>query len=467
MPRPRNFRPYPGSLTSENMSGNVVDVFYVPSRERIEESGLGTSSCDPEQYRVHLLHLDGNAGSLTMYPTQTSRPNAAFLEPLYTRVRRITLMSSRLVRVDFSLCYPSSQEDIMSLLDRLPACFVRGYNFGLGFRQDFYPIVEVVEELSSCSELLVSDDGETHVDASGDVFCLSYADFQAMLTAIRKTVRGSTSRGRSYNVGMLSDFLSARLQEPQGSGRRPSRSVGLEPLPADRDSMSPHDRDQALSLIAGNVRAIAESQPDQFVDFSRKFDLARLDALIEEYGRMMRRRTREVEWQRFFERYKFVLSQALGSPIAFVQREPSVGGAKLDGSGGKVGDFLYRNSRTNNSVLIELKTPRTKLLNTGSVRGGVYGPSGDLTGGMTQVLDQRYLLLAEFESKKLRSRVYDIESYAVRCCLVIGTLPEDEDMKKSFELFRGNSKDVEILTFDELLEKLNMVKEFLAMLDAE
>ena len=376
-------------------------------------------------------------------------------------------MSSRLLKVDFSQCYPSSQEDIMSLLDRLPTCFVRGYDFGLGFRQDFYPIVEVVEGLSSCSEILISGDSDTQIVAPGDVFCLSYTDFNTMLTAIRKTVKSSSSRGRSYNVGMLGGFLTARLQEPLGPASGSQRSARLEPLPADRDSMSPQDRDQALSLVAANVRSIAESQPDHFVDFSRKFDVARLDFLIEEYVRMMKRRTREGEWQRFFERYKFVLSQALGSPIVFVQREPSVGGVKLDGSGSKVGDFLYKNSRTDNSVLIELKTPRTKLLNTGSVRAGVYGPSGDLTGGMTQVLDQRYTLLADFESKKGRSRVYDIEAYAVRCCLVIGTLPEDEDMKKSFELFRGNSKDVEILTFDELLEKLNMVKEFLEMLDAE
>ena len=262
--------------------------------------------------------------------------------------------------------------------------------YGLGFRQNFYSVVEAVQGLSSCSEILISDDSETQVGISDGVFRLSYADFQAMLTAIRKTMRNSTSRGRSYNVQMVGDFLSGRLQESPTSGRgRAPRANRLDPLPADRDSMSAQESNQALSLVAENVKFIVASQPNQFDDFSRAFDLARLDALIGEYERMMNRISRESEWQRFFKRYKFVLGQALGCPIVFVQGQPSIRGSKFGGSGGKYGDFLYKNSLTNNSVIVELKTPRTKLLNATPVRGGMYGPSSALTGGLTQVLDQR------------------------------------------------------------------------------
>jgi hypothetical protein len=40
-------------------------------------------------------------------------------------------------------------------------------------------------------------------------------------------------------------------------------------------------------------------------------------------------------------------------------------------------------------------------------------------------------------------------------------MPSDEDQQKSFELYRGNSKDVEIVTFDELLNKLKELSTFL------
>ena len=41
-------------------------------------------------------------------------------------------------------------------------------------------------------------------------------------------------------------------------------------------------------------------------------------------------------------------------------------------------------------------------------------------------------------------------------------MPAEEAQRKSFELLRGNSKDVEIVTFDELLKKLDGLRQFLA-----
>lgn len=65
------------------------------------------------------------------------------------------------------------------------------------------------------------------------------------------------------------------------------------------------------------------------------------------------------------------------------------------------------------------------------------------------------------------TRTYDIESYSVHCFLLIGQTPEDEDRQKSFEQFRRNSKDVEIITFNELLAKLKQLRDFLASPETE
>jgi len=45
--------------------------------------------------------------------------------------------------------------------------------------------------------------------------------------------------------------------------------------------------------------------------------------------------------------------------------------------------------------------------------------------------------------------------------LIIGKVPEGENQKKSFELFRNNSKDITIIAFDELLKKLEVLHDFL------
>ena len=138
----------------------------------------------------------------------------------------------------------------------------------------------------------------------------------------------------------------------------------------------------------------------------------------------------------------------------------SVGGRTFAGVGDKIADFLHRNGLTDNVTLLEIKTPETKLL--GSVyRGGVHAPSVDLVGTVNQVLDQRYQLQRSMAYFKDSSRVTNVESYAIKCVVVIGRVPTGPDEKKSLELFRNNLNDVLVVTFDELLEKLRHLHTFL------
>ncbi len=80
------------------------------------------------------------------------------------------------------------------------------------------------------------------------------------------------------------------------------------------------------------------------------------------------------------------------------------------------------------------------------------------------MLDQKYQFQRHIAQIKDNSGIHDIESYSVHCCLIIGTMPskKNQDLLKSFELFRGNSKDVTIVTFDELLEKLKQLRDSIA-----
>ena len=158
---------------------------------------------------------------------------------------------------------------------------------------------------------------------------------------------------------------------------------------------------------------------------------------------------------------RFVLSMAFGYPIIKVQEKASVGGRKFSGKGDKFTDFLVKNSMTDNTAIVEIKTPQTKLLNQSAYRDGIYTPSSHLSGSINQALDQKYQFEREFTNIKDNSRLPDIKSYSVHCCLIIGMMPSEDDQRKSFELFRGNSKAVEIITFDELLKKLKNLRDFL------
>lgn len=62
---------------------------------------------------------------------------------------------------------------------------------------------------------------------------------------------------------------------------------------------------------------------------------------------------------------------------------------------------------------------------------------------------------------KQESGVYDVEAYAVGGILVIGWTPGDRERQRSLEVFRHDLKSVLVVTYDELLTKLEHLLDFL------
>jgi len=158
-------------------------------------------------------------------------------------------------------------------------------------------------------------------------------------------------------------------------------------------------------------------------------------------------------WQSIFNENPYILSQLFSAPIVFIKDKAQIGGVNIDGKNAKYIDYLYTNDSSNDALLVEIKTPKTKLL--GKKYRGIQTPSSDITGAVVQVLDYRREL-----SKNIRSITedtdYKIEVFNPRCVVIAGnasTELDSESKRKSFELFRTNFKDVEIITFDELFKK--------------
>jgi hypothetical protein len=139
----------------------------------------------------------------------------------------------------------------------------------------------------------------------------------------------------------------------------------------------------------------------------------------------------------------------------------SVGGGRFSGSGEKISDFAAKAAATGNIALIEIKKPDIDLVEKAEYRGGVHGPSRELAGAVNQILDQRYQLQKNIQSLKDNSGLWDVETYAVQCLIIAGRVPVGRDPLKSFELFRNGLKSVAVITFDELLTKLENLRDIL------
>jgi hypothetical protein len=230
--------------------------------------------------------------------------------------------------------------------------------------------------------------------------------------------------------------------------------------------LSISEQSVSISIVERNTKKISRDQPEKLFKLRDKIELVTLENLIIKYEEALGKRLNESYWQSLFNENPFILSMIFGCPIIKVQDQASVGGRKISGSGDKITDFLVKNSMTNNTAIIEIKTPQELLIGK-EYRDGVYSPSVALSGSLNQALDQKYKLQKNIASIKEESRIYDVETYAIHCALIIGQMPGDLGKQKSFEIFRRNSKDLEMITFDELLEKLKLLHSLLSTNEVE
>jgi hypothetical protein len=85
-----------------------------------------------------------------------------------------------------------------------------------------------------------------------------------------------------------------------------------------------------------------------------------------------------------------------------------------------------------------------------------------LTASIVQVLDQREKLLTNLAALKHNANLGDLEGHSVDCVLVVGRMPETRPKRGSLELFRSSLQGVRLVTFDELLGKIMLLRELLS-----
>ena len=160
-------------------------------------------------------------------------------------------------------------------------------------------------------------------------------------------------------------------------------------------------------------------------------------------------------WQKFFEANAWVISQIFSLPCTLYESQAYVGGKSLGNRGGNLPDFLYQNKLTKNLAIVEIKRPDTRLLGK-PYRGESYSVSEELSGAINQTLSYRQSLLNEFNSLFVNSSG-GFEAFSPRCIVVAGmtTQLNDRPQTSSFENFRNSLNGVTILTYDELLAKLD------------
>ncbi len=226
----------------------------------------------------------------------------------------------------------------------------------------------------------------------------------------------------------------------------------------DNDKKAIRDLFDKLSFVDGFLADDSLSKTKEIIDNQY------LKKTLTKYKELLQASTMgEKRWQDFLRTHSWIFSSILAQPVILYQAEAFVGGKKLDNTDGKITDFLLQNSLSDNISFLEIKTHKTILCEQKSYRGSdVFSPSGELTGAMVQVLNQRdnfqkeyYANIAKSRKGKPLNEAPTYETYNSRCVILCGLLSDlTPSQRPAFELFRNNSKDVEIFTFDELEAKI-------------
>ena len=179
-------------------------------------------------------------------------------------------------------------------------------------------------------------------------------------------------------------------------------------------------------------------------------------------------------WQRFFEANPWIFGCSLAGQFLTAwnheRLEQVVSGSQIGSTMKRVDALMRTAGRVRSMVFAEIKTHSTPLLQKTAqpYRSGCWTPSPELSGGVAQVQGSVQRAIEQLDDR-IPSK--DEDGYEIpgdftylfqpRSFLVVGNLDEltrgdgadNVDRIRSFEVYRRNLVNPEILTFDELYEK--------------
>lgn len=243
-------------------------------------------------------------------------------------------------------------------------------------------------------------------------------------------------------------------------------------------SVSKNRKQQIESLLEENLgediwEELIRSNPD----LATKFSLAKIQndrkIVLEEFKNSLDDEEKKEEfWQSFFTKNDWIFGYGLQYKFLKTDTDqPNYGGENYKGKGKQKGDFLTYSEAKNAkfTVLVEIKKPHTDLLakkpKTGDrvrYRNGAWLLGSEVFGGVSQLQINCKSWQRTSDEPQNRGLIDEnIFTIQPKGILVIGSTVQfgNQEQTTSFELFRKNLSNIEIITFDELYERAAFIVE--------
>lgn len=422
---------------------NKFDILYIPTQE--------DNKLVKKIHKEYLmLSFDISIDTIIIYPKRTIR-DENLLSSRYEHFKEIKfkgLCNKFYTEEDY--------EDISSFFITFPKGFIKTIRYGLGLVKDYSFLITVINENDdSIKSLCIHKDKTEKIK---DCLYININDFEKITKYIDKITYNAQSISKNKKRIDAYNYLCDITKKDKKTYPTPRTPLGklFYNLIHEEDKYD-------ISNINSLVKNFVQEHPNTAENLKNDIELTNFKLFIDKFEKKLSGNHNENKWQIFFNKNANILSLITGCPVVKISDQASVGGKKIDGTSEKIADFLVKNSINNNVALIEIKKPSTKIIKSSPYRNNVYNVADEIIGGITQVLDQKYQLNKHALSIKDNSKIV-FETYNINCFLVAGKMPDEEEQKKSFELFRSNLKDVKIITFDELYK---FISDFYLFLNQE
>lgn len=385
-----------------------------------------------------LAEIDKKTNITIIRPINTIENSTYYLEPKYD--------INELVFEGYEVEVEKTNSDEDAIYG-LPKGFTITFKYGLGLEKQYRIIVFTISDyFKECKRIVISKTRETRIE-NNDLI-INDIDFDKIRRGIDRNQDLFQKEARLAKESFVYDNIlnSTNPEEYPKLKRKTQKDVIYRVLKnTDFKNPSKHDK-ETLSELKDNI------------------DLSYLSILITEFEQKLIQKHKELIYQSFFEENPLILTMLTGSSYVKFKNQAYVGGKSFNNSNGQYPDFLQKHKITNNTFIVEIKTPQTSLLEKIPYRKtGVYSASKDLSGSISQILTQKYQLETNIASLIKEAEDREVEAYNVQGLLIIGKLSslEGKAMKRSFELIRNNQKNLRIITYDECLDQLKSLVDLL------
>jgi hypothetical protein len=281
-------------------------------------------------------------------------------------------------------------------------------------------------------------------------------------------------------IGRFCEFLA----NIQSVALKSNRAINISDEELRRIALTTH---QAKHLVTENEELFAEvlrhslTKKDVVAIAFRKRQLEVFKKLLEDpdyFNTLTKKKncTSESLWQKFFEKNAWIfgygLSYVYSSGLDEKRLEQVVRGYHVAQSGKRVDALLKTKAFASTLCFVEIKTHKTLLLNDKPYRVGCWSPSDELCGAVAQIQGTvsyasetifGKLTLTDSDGFPTAEEVFNFHP---KSFVVIGSLSQfsgehgiNQEHLRSFELYRRNTNQPEIITFDEMYERARHIVE--------